>query len=207
MIDPDVILKDITCKAKEYFNYSTFTFTVRGLRYESTGNYLSDAITRDNHPIKVVKWFNDFWIYVDIQFQKEPDEIKDFRIFFSLMVFVGKEDDLIKIPLFRAEWDNYENNEYHPQPHWHFYVDSEKQIMMQSFNEMLDGDSTPGFADLLKEELSPKADLNQFHFAMNALWHHSSGGHIHKIDNNHDFTQWFIGLIGHIKHQLEYISK
>lgn len=206
MLDPDAIAKNITNKAKDYFSNSTFTFIRNGLRYESTGNALSNAITRDNDSIKVVKWFQNFWIYVDINFQQIPNSKKDFRIFFSLMVFTGRDDDPRKIPLFRAEWDSYDNNEHHPQPHWHFYVDSEKRTMIQNFNDMLAGDSTPGFIDLLQEEISPKAKLNQFHFAMNALWHKNSG-HIHKIDNNDDFTQWFIGLIGHIKHQLEYISK
>lgn len=204
MIDPEIIAREISDKAKGYFQNSTFSLIRQGLQYKSTSNHLSNAVSREAESIKVVKWFDDFWLYVNIKYDKDPEKKEDFQVYFSLMLFIGKESDQKKIPLFRAEWDNYEDNEYHPQPHWHFYVDSEKQVMIQNFTDMLSGDSTPGFMEYIQEETSPKMDLNKFHFAMNALWHNNNG-HIHKIDNNNDFVQWFVGLLGHIKYQLEYI--
>lgn len=200
MINPEQIITEINKKAPAYFKESSFVLNKSGYKYISSGSYITCAHNSRNE-IKVIKWLLDFWIYVEVDFKKDMDK-RLYYIFFSLSVFKGRDNDCLKKQLFRAEWDSYDDNKEHPQPHWHFYADDNQ--IFKSFEEMLTSESNGGFEKMLSEDVNNKID--KFHFAMNALWHHDEG-HIHKIDNDKKFIQWFIGLLGHIKVQLEYISK
>ena len=75
--------------------------------YNSYGN--------EGENVNVIKWFANFWLFVEINFLNPKG------IIISLSVFEGEEIDKFKTQLFRAEWDDYEDgNNSHPQPHWHF---------------------------------------------------------------------------------------
>lgn len=199
MINPEAIINEINKKIPAYFDESSFVLNKSGLKYLSSGSYVTCA-HNSRSEIKVIKWLLDFWIYVEIDFKKDTDK-GVYHIFFSMSVFKGRDDDCLKKQLFRAEWDSYDDNKEHPQPHWHFYTENNQ--VFDSFNDMLASDLEGGFEKMLSEASVNKID--KFHFAMNALWHHDEG-HIHQIDNDKKFIQWFIGLLGHIKTQLEYIS-
>jgi len=151
----------------------------------------------------VTKWVGVFWVYIEIDFRRNESST-DYLIFFSLSVFKGDHDDPIKIPLFRAEWDNFDDNEQHPQPHWHFYEKAGLEQHISQFTDLLE-EEVSGFAAMIDEDHADNVDMSKMHFAMNASWHNNEG-HIQAANNDDTFTQWFVGLIGHIKHQLVYIS-
>lgn len=206
MINPDLIIQEITEQSKIYFNNSILSFEKDRYHYKyfSTSNYPSEAICREE-TVKVAKWVEGFWIYIEIEFRRNENN-NDYYIFFSLLVYRGESEDPIKIPLFRAEWDNYPDNNEHPQPHWHFYEKSGLEHSASSFLELIENEDNRGFAAILDEDNSQNVDMTKMHFAMNAAWENNNG-HIHKANDTNTFIQWFVGLIGHIKHQLEYISE
>jgi hypothetical protein len=187
-----------------FFPESAFRLTKHYTTYIISGDYLSKAInSHDNskEEVNVIKWFADFWLYVEIRFQKT--ENSDFSIFFSLSVFQGEQTDSIKYQLFRAEWDNFDNNDLHPQPHWHFYSEP---WMTESFNEILTiTKESYNFLDMINEKKSKYIDLKRVHFAMNGQWS-TMGSHCHRIKDEDTIRNWLQGLLGHIKSQLEYVK-
>lgn len=150
--------------------------------------------------MSVIKWFNDFWLYIEIRFERSESGIPN--TFISLSIFQGDNSDDRKKQLFRAEWDNFDNNENHPQPHWHVYPNYSFEKTFNEFLEMTD--EANSFADLLNEEKSKLIDLKRIHFAMNGTWS-NKGGHIHKISDENTIINWFQGVLAHIKSQLEYV--
>jgi len=203
MFDPKKIISKINNSCKNYFPKESM-FLLRPIRennrYIISGKYLEKAINNynnDHEEVKVLWWFDDFWLYIEIRFQKSETDIPN--TFISLSVFQGNDSDNNKKQLLRAEWDNFDDNDIHPQPHWHIYSDNSFE---KTFVEMIDDDS---FADLLNEEKSKGIDLKKIHFAMNGNWG-TNGSHIHKISDEDTIINWFQGLLGHIKSQLEYVK-
>ena len=195
----------------KYFTESTFVLTKKSFnRYVVSGNSCSKALNNYNNEsqeVTVVKWFNDFWIYVDIKFRfKDKGASTAFPdIFISLSIFQGNPADSKKNQLFRAEWDNYRNpDEHHPQPHWHVYP---TQYDHQSFGDLLKTlkDDEDSFTALLDDTKSKFIDIKRIHFAMNGQWS-SQGSHVHEINNEETIINWFYGVLGCIKAQLEYVS-
>jgi hypothetical protein len=82
--------------------------------YRIEGNSL--ALNRyDLEPVKVLKWFDKFWIYIEIKFilEKTKNINKVSQIIhtnFSLSIYEGEDNDERKIQLFRAEWDDIVNS-------------------------------------------------------------------------------------------------
>ncbi len=175
--------------------------------YNLCCGYCSDAITRGEE-VKIVNLFDNYWIYMKIVFQ--PYEVENnkttmtnYYIMFSLSVFYGEYSDKLKKQLFRAEWDNYENDDSsHPQPHWHFYIDNQNENLQTSFSEIIDGVSD-GFTQVIANE---NKEFQKMHFAMNGQWSNKEG-HLHKIEDSEDFIKWAFGLIEHISTQLKYIER
>jgi hypothetical protein len=62
------------------------------------------------------------------------------------------------------------------------------------------------FEEVLHKEKSKTIDLSNFHFAMNGDWNNTSV-YIHKIDNEKSLAQWFGGLLGYLKTELEFIDR
>lgn len=205
MFDPKRIISRLNNACKNYFSESSFCLSpVREKnRYIISGGYLSKAVNNHNNiqeEVNVIKWFGDYWLYIDIRFEKSEDNIPN--TFISLSVFQGDNTDNRKKQLFRAEWDNFNDNYIHPQPHWHIYSNHSFENTFAEFIEMIEDDN---FADLLNEEKSNGIDLKKIHFAMNGNWS-NKGSHVHKINNEDAIVNWFKGLLAHIKTQLEYVK-
>ena len=48
-------------------------------------------------------------------------------------------------------------------------------------------------------------DIDRFHFAMNGQWSENKTD-VHKIEIDSNLTDWFEGILNHIKKELEYIE-
>ena len=209
MLNPISIITEICNVSKNYFPDSSFHLTPINIiqnkfyKYYSTGSDSSKAINNKKNTleeINVVKWFDDFWIYMVITFNQADK--KTINTFFTLSVFEGSSQDNIKNQLFRAEWDTYNDNRFHPQPHWHFYSNGRLENLVKEFSELLTEEET-GFIDLINEEKFKGIDINKMHFAMSAHWD-KENGHIHGITDGNELLNWYKGLMSHIKFQLEY---
>lgn len=205
MFNPNKVIEKINKTCKHYFPESSFCLSLNRInRFVISGDYLSKAINNHNNnreEVNVIKWFDDFWLYLDIRFEKSDASIPN--TFISLAVFQGDDTDNVKSQLFRAEWDNFDNNDTHPQPHWHIYSNHSFEKSFTEFIEMLNEGN--GFVDIINEEKSKGIDLKRIHFAMNGHWD-TNGSCIHKISDENAIVNWFLGLLGHIKSQLESVK-
>jgi len=205
MYNPQKIVNEINRRSKIYFQESTFQLNRVGYsEFVVSGDFLTKAINNyknTQEEIKVLKWFDNYWIYVNLKFDIQDNVTKTF---FSLSVFQGDQSDDVKTHLLRAEWDNFENNMIHPQPHWHIYSSDRFNRPYDQFKEMIkEGD---GFQNTLDNAKSNEINLKRIHFAMNGDWS-NKGGHIHTMNSESVVVNWFHGLLDHIKSQLEYIKQ
>lgn len=202
-----------------YKSQNTFRLRVLdeySLAYNDYGN--------NGEEVKVVKWFDDYWLFVEISFiyreefnKNSKREIKYLEsknvntkkneIKITLSIFQGDETDKTKNQLFRAEWDDYgELNNNHPQPHWHFYTNKSVERTITSFADIVSIEIQDTFEEVLSEEKKKSVDLSKFHFAMNGDWHNTTS-HIHSITNEESIARWFGGLLAHIKIELNYLER
>jgi hypothetical protein len=194
-----------------YFTNLTNTFILQG-NSVAINNY-----NGRKDLVNVLYWFDNFYIYISINFIQQLVESKfkrDFdknyyfntlkenylnlgenfyNILVSISVFQGGVECEDKKQLFRAEWDNYGDNKIHPQPHWHFYSEQKLKNGFDNEGEM--------DIDFLKDELQKEIDIKRVHFAMNGQWA-EKGNHIHRINNQDAIINWFPGILSHIKDQL-----
>lgn len=204
--DPEDIIKGINKSCKHYFNECDFILNRKAgtyNRYIISGNYMTQASNNhknDKEEINVLKWFDNFWLYIDIRFEKSETDM--LNTFISLSVFQGQDNDENKTQLFRAEWDNFDHDDRHPQPHWHIYSDHHSKD--KNFVELIEENKgEENFQNFLKQ---PSIDIKRFHFAMNGDWNNTET-HTHKLKNEETIIKWFQGLLDHIKHQLEYVKE
>ena len=169
---------------------------------------MSLAINRFDIPqevVKVLHWFNDFWLYFVIQF--EPQNKKEGRktitetmIIISLSVFQGENSDNEKYQLFRAEWDDYnDTNQNHAQPHWHI---TSSQAIENSISKYTETFEQQDFISLLESEKQKIFDVKKIHFAINGDWD-KGNTHIHKIENEQQVVNWVQGLLHHLRTELK----
>jgi hypothetical protein len=200
MINKKLLIDEINKGCKLLFDSSFHLEPSTVNRFRITGNQSSKAVNNYKsikEEINVIKWFDVFWIYLEITFVEK-------NTFISLSVFQGKQMDNEKNQLFRAEWDDYNNdNEKHPQPHWHI---TSNQSIENTFKEYTDTFENESFAELLKEEKTKIIDVNKIHFAMNGNWINDDN-HIQSISDNSKIVKWFQGLFSHLRVQLEYVNK
>ncbi|MBU0560560.1 MAG: hypothetical protein KKG93_13445 [Bacteroidetes bacterium] len=219
------------------FNRNFYLHYYPPSRYVIKGNEISNAINlrhNENPSIKVLRWFDDFWLYIEININQVNIELENWdkerrvdylkfldgkfikidnnylSVFFTLSVFQGATEDNYKTQLFRAEWDNYlDATDKHPQPHWHIYPNKYSTQTHKDFED---------FIELLKSDIDfnkivnnegPKIgeiiELNKFHFAMNGQWSNNNTD-VHNISIESDLTNWFAGILNHIKKELEYLK-
>ncbi len=168
-----------------------------------SGGFISTAYNsygNDGEQVNVVKWFANFWLFVEIQF------LNPLGTKISLSIFQGNEENPNKPQLFRAEWDDYgDGNTTHPQPHWHFITNKLIENNAKEFAELLD-DEKETFESFLDEEFKKILDLSKFHFAMNGDWTNSKS-HTHLVNNEGILANWFGGLLAYLKSELEYTYK
>lgn len=176
------------------FTTSSYRLQINGDASTAFNNYGNDG-----EQVKVIKWFDDFWLFVEIQFLKPVGTI------ISLSVFQGEDTNQVKTQLFRAEWDDYcDGNTIHPQPHWHFLTNKLIENSAKEFTELL-SEEKETFMDFLDEEINKTVDLSKFHFAMNGDWFISKK-HVHEIHDENSLSSWFGGLLGYLKSELEFLQ-
>ncbi len=190
-----------------------------------SGDDLSPALNNHNgefEPINTLKWFNNFWIYIEIEFKPIAIESKFqkgfdkkeyfkqlgdmffrinneyFNIIISISIFQGGYQENEKKQLFRAEWDNFDDNKIHPQPHWHVYPEENLKSGKDDISDFDIDDKD----DFLEDASLQKIDLKRIHFAMNGEWA-QNGIQIHKINNPKILVNWLAGVLYHIKGQLK----
>ncbi|MDR1115164.1 MAG: hypothetical protein LBL33_03260 [Tannerella sp.] len=191
------VSKDFNLKSIERKN-NELIYTINGT---------SSAVNRFDIPqesVKVLKWFDVFWLFLKIKFITEKREIKgkivtNKIIRISLSVFQGQDDENEKFQLFRAEWDDNNNpDEKHAQPHWHI---TSSQAIENSFYKYSDTFEQQEFIDLLESEKQKVFDVKKIHFAMNGQWQNGNN-HIHKIENEQQIVNWLQGMLFHIRTEL-----
>lgn len=192
------LIEDINSNCRFLFPNQLFKLEERGKSFNSTiyiiqGN--SKALNKkknDTEEVSVLHWFEDFYIYIEIRFVST-------HTFISLSVFKGKDDDYEKHQLFRAEWDDYDReNESHAQPHWHITTD---KAISDNFEKYL-GESEKNTLEFFELSKSEVFDIKNFHFAMLGNWQQDES-HVHKISEKEKVVKWLIGLLQHIKVELD----
>ena len=167
------------------------------IHYKVEGSY--DAINykrHDSDKIKVVKWFDDFFLYVEVNYSKDY-----FHKMISISVFQGKKSDIRKNQLFRAEWDDYnKENESRPQPHWHITRDRANYENFSALINSTDDNEKTSF-ELFEMSDNEIFDTKKIHFAMSSNWHNQESP-VHKIDDASKVVKWLEGLLEHIKYEL-----
>jgi hypothetical protein len=192
MINPQVLINSLNDTFKNSFEY-TFKFKEKRNKFyvlEGT-SYAINRRKNTSLEVKVLPWFNNFWLYSEIDFRGKTA--------ISISIFKGKPEDKEKHQLFRAEWDDYDrDDENHAQPHWHIVIDT---TIAENYKKLME-DEPQGFElfEMAKEEVF---DIKNFHFAMNGNWYNSES-HIQKIDFEEKIVKWFQGLLEHIRIELEY---
>lgn len=210
MLEPSIVIQSINKSLEPFFikgeggqfflvnEKSRNTFRLRIV--DSCSNAYDDYGNGGDN-VKVVKWFSDYWLFVEIKF----NSIKEVLI--TLSVFQGEENDDFKNQLFRAEWDDYgDSTMNHPQPHWHFLRDKSVERTVSSFAEIAPPEVQGTFEDVLIEEKKRIVDLSKFHFAMNGDWNNTFS-HIHSISDEKKLADWFGGLLAYLKIELKYIDE
>lgn len=210
MIEHKELIKSINVSCKNIFdksfklesylgNYNTIVYRVEG-----TANALN-RFEIPYEPVKVLYWFNDFWLFLEIKFTgsikvERRKKINQIYTSISLSVFQGEESNEMKYQLFRAEWDDFCNpNEKHSQPHWHL---TSNQAIEKTFEDYSNTFEDDGFISLLKEVKTKVFNVNKIHFAMNGNWQNDET-HIHNIDDEAKVLKWLQGVLNHIRTELE----
>jgi hypothetical protein len=202
---PKKLIEDINKSCKISINKAFHLKIDNASRYIIEGTSL--AVNRFETPpeyVKVLKWFDDFWLFLEITFHMGNKEVKrkitlQTNTFISLSVFRGQDTDNEKYQLFRAEWYDYNNpGEKHAQPHWHI---TSSQAIENTFNKYADAFDKQDFLQLLESEKRNVFDVKKIHFAMNGNWQAGSN-HIHQIADEQQIVNWLQGLLAHIRTEL-----
>jgi hypothetical protein len=203
-MEPEKLIDSIKKNCKITIN-KTFDLIPNNTHYTIAGT--SFAINKFEMPqqsVKVLRWFDDFWLFLEIKFFMENKEVKrkitsQTNTLISLSVFQGEDDDNEKYQLFRAEWDDYNNpDEKHAQPHWHI---TSSRAIENTFNKYADAFDKQDFLQLLETEKQKVFDVKKIHFAMNGNWH-AGTNHIHQINDEQQIVNWLQGLLAHIRTEL-----
>ncbi|MGC9354767.1 MAG: hypothetical protein ACP5D9_13065 [Mariniphaga sp.] len=203
------IISTLNKISKDYISADFIFHKKESFLYVNSDNNISQAINirkNDSQQVNVSNWFDDIWLYIELRYIPKQTKSKKVipNIFFSLSVFQGEADDVEKNQLFRAEWDNYDNlSNNHPQPHWHFYTRKDIKDLKKTFTELIES-SEDSFEDFIKSDREI-VDIEKFHFAMNGQWSVNNSD-VHKISSEGELTNWFAGILNHIKKELEYLK-
>lgn len=205
------LIEEIEKACSIHFLESKFKFSKSSFfKFILKGDYLTYAVNHirnSKSQVCVLHWFEDFWIYIDVSLIKKKEDFTETSI--SISIFQGDANDSIKTQLFRAEWDNYENNKVHPQPHWHIYpfkYDIKTYEDFEAYNNLIEESNKEGFESSIKNNKTNNIiDVRDFHFAMNGQWAENKN-HIHKITNDSNIISWISGVLGHIKEQLTFVK-
>ena len=189
------INKDCKKSIHPAFNLSVYNKNYKFTHFRIDGT--SDAVNRDEE-VKVLNWFDNFWLFIEISFRKTSKN--DTEISISLSVFQGDDSSNKKHQLFRAEWDDYNNPvEKHAQPHWHI---TSSQAIENSFREYAEFFDKPEILEELEKEKQKVLDVKRIHFAMNGDWQKSKK-YIHKMEDEQQVVKWLQGMLSYLRTELE----
>ena len=172
----------------------------------------SSAQARQDYP---VLYFEEtpsktYWLAISFRFSPWLERFRLVQA--SLLVFEGPLTDPEKTALFRAEWDELEDNGIHAQPHWHVYPAGTGALPRPSAGGFPSGRSEP--AEFVPQASFPTApaeaervDRLRFHFAMAAQWHLEDGGSCRSRFSESGLTSWLVGCIEYIRGQLPHFSR
>lgn len=159
--------------------------------------------------VYVYNWFGCYYLYVEVKFiftSKKPHGKRTPRFVLSqcsISISVFKQLDEKIVQLFRAEWDDYDdNNSLHPQPHWHITSDTS---VANTFNEYAKEFGEDGFMNILNSEKEHISSLKKFHFAMKEKWEEDMT-HSTPMESSVQISKWFAGLLNSIRAELQYID-
>lgn len=208
-MNPDHLIKEINIACKKTIS-SDFRLKIKDNQHNLRHYVIegkSIAVNRFDVPqqsVYVLKWFNDIWIYLEIKFRAEQKKINkktsvQKNINISLSIYQGEDSDRQKYQLFRAEWDDFNQDEKHAQPHWHI---TSSQALESSFIKYADDFEKQDFIELLISEKQKVCEVRNLHFAMSGNWQDSLA-HINRIESEKQLVSWLLGLLSHIRTELE----
>jgi hypothetical protein len=153
--------------------------------------------------VNVLRWFKKFWLFLEITFETElkingNKTEPQINTKISLSVFQGDDSDIRKCQLFRAEWDDYNSEEKHSQPHWHI---TSSQALEKTLEEYADVFDEPEFLKEFEKEKEKVFDVKKIHFTMNGNWQ-NKGKHVHKIENEQQVVKWLQGMLNYLETEL-----
>jgi hypothetical protein len=203
---PEKLIEDVNKNCKISIHKSFHLARNNAYHYTIEGtSFAINKFEMSPESVKVLKWFDDFWLFLEIKFFIENKKVKQkitpqTNTFISLSVFQGQDTDNEKYQLFRAEWDDYNNpGEKHAQPHWHI---TSNQSIENTFEKYADAFDKQDFLQLLETEKQKVFDVKKIHFAMNGNWQ-AGTNHIHQINDEQQIVNWLQGLLAHIRTELE----
>ena len=141
------------------------------------------------------------WQYVEAPNAKQGALLPFVSIpFFTTMV----NDNQKMIPVFRAEWDSYPQQEdVHPQPHWHFsHTRAVYDMLCPEFGELEES-----WDMVLLDEYSRIMDdmpMNKMHFTISERWE-ESGDMVSEVPCANKLADWIACLLQHVETEMRYI--
>jgi hypothetical protein len=180
-------------------------FLLRGVPYTT-------ARARNHYPVALLLRTKDktFWIAASFRFTPELRQLRLTSV--SLLIFEGLATDSDKMPLLRAEWDDWDSE--HAQPHWHVYSQQMQPHPLIIESELFRENAPPQkfqpetYKDAtLKSSLAIAAPLyiERFHYAMASSWHLKDAS-THRCELSRDaLLSWLTGCISYTRNQLQYI--
>lgn len=165
------------------------------------------AINRYDIPreeVKVKYWFSNIWFYIKIEILRGMADESEQRCNISISFFQesikGQKDQL-----FRAEWDNYDDNiRTHPQPHWHITSTLAVEKTIEEFKE--EDNDYGAFAELFEEEKRDLLNIPAMHFAMAGSWIYTGARQI-LMNEEEQVIQWMTNLFDHVKAEIDYLKQ
>jgi hypothetical protein len=199
------LIEAIVSTCKIHFTESNLKFRHKDFnQFVIDGDIISKAINihgNERTEVNVLYWFDNFWIYIEISFVASESEFP--KTFISISIFEGEAIEEKKNHLFRAEWDSFDNNVSHPQPHWHLHPYKHHYKIYENFEAFNELQNENGFEALIDNNANRIIDIKKMHFAMDGEWANNVG-HIHSLSNKDALTNWMQGLLAHIKYQMSY---
>lgn len=190
---------------KNYFEGGLY-FTRKGNAFVVSGT--EDAVNRYSLPyekVKVKYWFSDIWIFIRIE-SLQGDEKKPFQRCNISISFFQESVQGQKDQLFRAEWDNYEDDSVrkHPQPHWHI---TSTLAVEKTIDDFKNEDNDYGvFAELLEEQKRDLLNIPEMHFAMAGPWINTGDRQLF-INEEDQVVCWMKNLFNHVRDEIDYLKQ
>lgn len=149
--------------------------------------------------VTVTPWLdNKFAVYIKI----EKKQTSTYPLYFASVCFFAKQGGDQYDQLFRAEWDSYQDDVNHPQPHWH--ITTTKPIE-RKFKDLEADEDLGEFAKLIEDDQKKSLKVPKMHFAMS--WENCKNVGAPLLKSEDLLINWLKFLFDHVRKELTYISK